>query len=100
MHNEFGGTVIGALAVGLALAGLTPAQAQAVTDVPCNVPGLISAVTAAGGSGDTLSLAPSCRYRLTAGLPVIRPSLTIDGRGATLRAQHGAGHQSVHHSSG
>jgi predicted outer membrane repeat protein len=76
-------------AAGLVLTGLAPAQAAssltaAVTDVPCSVPALVSAVSGAA-SGETLSLASYCLYRLTAGLPVISQTLTIDGNNATLK---------------
>ncbi len=88
MRRERAGVVIATVAAGLVLAGLAPAHAAitlatAVTSVPCKVPALISAVRRAA-NGDTLSLAPSCRYLLTAGLPVISKSLTIDGNHATL----------------
>ena len=88
MRRELTGVLLAAVTAGPVLAGLAPAHAAvtlatAVTSVPCRVPSLISAVKRAA-SGDTLSLAPSCRYLLTAGLPVIRKSLTLDGNNATL----------------
>ncbi len=87
MRKELSGSVMAVVTAGLVLAGLVPAQAQerqAGAHVPCNVPALIRAMNAATG-GETLSLAPSCRYLLAAGLPVISQSLTIDGNHATLQ---------------
>lgn len=64
-------------------------------EVPCSVPELVAAISAANrkAGAETLRLTPRCVYRLTAGanpfhpvngLPVITDELTIDGRGATI----------------
>ncbi|TAH50331.1 MAG: LamG domain-containing protein [Chloroflexota bacterium] len=76
------------------------APAQAMSDVPCDATALINAIQGAVNAGGTqsLSLAASCTYTLTAvnngadtrdanGLPVIanNVSLTIVGNGATIQ---------------
>lgn len=60
-----------------------PAQA-ATTNMPCSAAALSSAVGSAV-SGETLSLAPYCTYRLTAALPTVGQNLTILGNHATLK---------------
>ena len=81
-----------AAAAGLAL-GSAPALAAAgpaLVAVPCRVTAL-TADLAAASSGETLQLAPSCRYVLTAALPLIRENLTILGEGATLERSYAPG---------
>ena len=69
-------------AAGLGAAG--PARAASeVADVPCSAAALINSMNSAS-SGETLSLASGCVYRLTAGLPVVSEDLVIVGNGATL----------------
>ena len=85
----------GAVAVsGILAAAATNAQlaqaAPAVTQVPCDSAALASAISNAS-SGDVLSLARSCLYLLTAGLPIIYQDLTIDGNGATLERSYAHG---------
>jgi hypothetical protein len=70
--------------------GVMPAAAAAVTEVPCNTPALVSAVSGAA-SGATLSLAEGCTYVLTAALPTVAQDLTINGNGATLHRGTAAG---------
>jgi hypothetical protein len=85
-----------AVAAGLvaaAVGGLASAGAAAV--VPCSVPSLVAAITAANSAsgGGSVTLASGCVYSLTAanntvdggnGLPVITGQVTIDGSGATI----------------
>ncbi len=81
-----------AAAAGLVL-GSAPAlaaAAPALVTVPCRVTAL-TADLAAASSGETLQLAPSCRYVLTAALPLIRENLTILGEGATLERSYAPG---------
>jgi hypothetical protein len=77
------------LAIGLGSASAAQA-ASAVVHVPCD-PAALAADVAAAGSGTQLSLAPSCVYRLTAGLPVISQDLTISGHRATLERSYAPG---------
>lgn len=76
-----------AVAAAVATAGLGaagPARAASeVADVPCSAAALINSMNSAS-SGQTLSLASGCVYRLTAGLPVVSEDLVITGNGATL----------------
>ena len=66
-------------------AGVQPALAAAASpvSVPCSTTALASAMTSAA-SGETIRLAAGCDYVLTAALPPVSASLTIQGRGATL----------------
>ena len=50
----------------------------------CSAAALAAALSSAG-EGATLTLAPRCTYRLTAGLPAISEDLSIVGHGATLQ---------------
>lgn len=72
-----GGTVLVAPGV--------PASAavSAVLRVPCQTTALADAISNAA-DGDTLSLASRCRYVLSAELPDIGVSMTIEGHGATI----------------
>jgi hypothetical protein len=74
------------LAAAIVLGPTESAQAApAVTvGVPCSPVALAAAITAAT-SNETLRLAASCRYVLTAGLPAISENLTVAGNGATLQ---------------
>ena len=86
------GPVLAAAAAGLVL-GSAPAPAAAapvLVTVPCRATAL-TADLAAASSGETLRLAPSCRYVLTAALPLIRENLTILGEGATLERSYAPG---------
>ncbi|MFG2867382.1 hypothetical protein [Streptomyces sp. NPDC048338] len=86
--------VLGCLVVGALVAVPTPAAHAATLQVRCSVPDLVAAINTANASpgADTLRLAPTCTYRLTAphaaspgnGLPQIRSKISIDGRGATI----------------
>jgi predicted outer membrane repeat protein len=72
----------------VAAVGLWPAQAAyaapaAAVRVPCSTTALASAIGSAT-SGETLTLAFHCTYRLTAGLPAVTQNLTITGNHATL----------------
>lgn len=88
----------GVAVTGLAVAGLVLGSAQvalaapapAVVNVPCNASTLASDITAAA-SGETLRLAPFCRYVLTTALSAISENLTVAGNGATLERSHAAG---------
>lgn len=87
-----GPVLSGVVAAGLLL-GSAPAlaaRAPAVVTVPCQAAAL-AADLAAATSGETLQLAPSCRYILTAGLPSITGSLTIHGNGATVERSYALG---------
>jgi hypothetical protein len=86
--------VIGAGSAGVVVAALiaaTPAAAQPISFVPCSVPALSAAITAANhsGGGDLL-LAVGCTYTLTTaasgedGLPQITTPITITGFGDTI----------------
>jgi predicted outer membrane repeat protein len=88
-----GVAVTGLAVAGLVLGSAPVAQAApgpAVVNVPCNARTLASDITAAA-SGETLRLAPLCRYVLTAGLPTISENLTVAGNGATLERSYTAG---------
>lgn len=83
------------LVAGALVAVPAPAAHAATVQVRCSVPDLVAAINAANTSPgpDTLQLARTCTYKLTApdpvnpgnGLPVITSEITIDGRGATIR---------------
>lgn len=94
-----GSTRFGTLIAAASLAFLVSAgSASAGTiNVACgDVPGLISALQAAG-NGDTVKLGKQCTYTLAApyagidGLPPIAIALTFDGRGSTIRRSSAAG---------
>jgi predicted outer membrane repeat protein len=78
-------TAAGAAAGTIAACALAaPATAApAVVNVPCNPAALSTAITGAI-SGETLALAASCHYVLTAALPPVAVSLTLQGNNATL----------------
>jgi hypothetical protein len=77
--------------------GLGQGSASAAVRVPCNVTALITAINTANDSAypQTLYLAPSCTYTLTApaasgtrgndGLPIISGSITMVGNRTTIR---------------
>ncbi len=79
-------TATGAAAGTVAACALAaPATAApAVVHVPCKPAALSTAITGAV-SGETLALAASCHYALTAALPPVTVSLTIQGNNATLQ---------------
>ncbi len=76
------------------------APALAAT-VPCTATDLISAISAANGSGGTVTLTSGCLYTLTAvnnttdgggvGLPVITGNVTVQGNGATITRSTASG---------
>ena len=76
----------------------TPALAATV---PCTASDLISAISAANGSGGTVTLTSGCVYTLTAvnnttdgggvGLPVISGNVTVQGNGATITRSTASG---------
>ena len=72
--------------------GVQPALATAgpTAFLPCSTTALASALTGAAG-GETIILAAGCHYVLTAALPPVSASLTIEGRGATLERSTAAG---------
>ncbi len=72
--------------------GITPAQAAsaAAVRVPCSVTALVLAMSSIS-SGEELSLAQNCTYRLTEGLPVVSEDLTISGNGSTLERSYAPG---------
>lgn len=65
------------------------ARANATVQVPCRVGSLVAAIDDATDS-DTLNLAPACRYVLSAELPDVTASITIDGDNATLQRSRAA----------
>ncbi|MFD9106362.1 hypothetical protein ACFVZN_35490 [Streptomyces virginiae] len=83
------------LVAGALVAVPAPAAHAATVQVRCSVPDLVAAINAANSSPgpDTLRLARTCTYTLTApdpenpgnGLPAITSEITVDGRGATIR---------------
>lgn len=76
--------------------GSTPMAMAATTNVDCSTPDLITAMTYPNyASGDTLNLAPHCTYWLTAQLPSVMHTLTINGNGASLVRTHSASSFSV-----
>jgi hypothetical protein len=79
-------TAAATLLAAVALSSAQPALAgtPAAVRVPCSPAALAAAITGAI-SGQTLQLAPSCRYVLTAPLPAVSQNLTIQGRKATLQ---------------
>jgi predicted outer membrane repeat protein len=77
------------LCLGGAQAALAAPRPGAIT-VPCNATALHTAISDAV-SGATLYLTPGCTYVLTAGLPAITDTLTIDGRGATVERSYASG---------
>jgi predicted outer membrane repeat protein len=86
-------TAAAGVAAVLCLGGAQTALAAprpGASDVPCNPTALPTAVLDAA-SGATLYLTPGCTYVLTAGLPPITDTLTIDGRGATVERSYASG---------
>ena len=79
------GLIAAATLIAAVLAGVQPATAAAASPVfvPCSTTALASAMTGAVG-GETIRLAVGCNYVLTAALPPVSASLTVEGRGATL----------------
>ena len=81
-------TAAAAAAGALAAAGPGAQHAEAArlasptVNVPCSVPALAAAITAAT-RGTTLNLPAHCTYDLTRALPAIRVRLTISGRRST-----------------
>jgi predicted outer membrane repeat protein len=81
--------VAAVLCLGGAQTALAAPRPGAIT-VPCNSAALPTAISDAV-SGATLSLTSGCIYVLTAGLPAITDTLTIDGRGATVERSYASG---------
>jgi hypothetical protein len=81
-----------AMLMAAGLAGAQPATAAAASPVfvPCSTTALASAMTSAA-AGETIRLAAGCDYVLTAALPPVSASLTIEGRGATLERSTATG---------
>lgn len=63
--------------------GSTQMAMAATTNVDCNTADLITAMTSYT-SGDTLVLAPHCTYWVTASLPTVMHTLTIQGNNANI----------------
>jgi hypothetical protein len=90
------GLVAGALLIAMGT-GQGAAGAAAAVTVPCNTAALVSAINTANGAGSpqTLNLAASCTYNLTAvaatgtrgadGLPIITGNITPVGNQTTIR---------------
>ncbi len=74
--------------------GFTQAALATTTSVGCTTSDLISAMTSYT-SGDTLNLTPHCTYLLTAQLPSVMHTLTINGNYANLVRTHSAAPFSV-----
>ncbi len=92
MNGRFIRVTAGALAAGLLATAAGGGQsvlaaARGTVNVPCSAAALAAAISGAS-SGETLSLARLCTYRLTAALPPISGSLTITGNRATLEGQN------------
>jgi hypothetical protein len=85
-------TATGAAAGTIAACALAaPASAApVVVHVPCH-PAALSTAIAGAVSGETLALAASCHYALTAALPPVTVGLTIQGNNATLQRSTAAG---------
>ena len=86
------GVMAAATLMAAGLAGAQPALAASTSPVfvPCSTGALASAMAGAA-TGETIRLAAFCDYVLTAALPAITASLTIEGRGATLKRSTAAG---------
>jgi len=83
--------VIGVAAVACLSSGRALAAPEsAIVRVPCNVAALAGDISTAV-SGQTLNLAPSCRYLLSTALPDISVNLTINGNDATLERSNASG---------
>lgn len=90
------GLMAGALLIAQC-AGQGTAGAAAAVNVPCSTTALVNAITTANAAGtpQTLNLAASCTYSLTAvaatgtrgpdGLPIITGNITLVGNNATIR---------------
>ncbi|MEU1466455.1 hypothetical protein ABZ467_38915 [Streptomyces sp. NPDC005727] len=76
---------IGAAAT-LAQTALAPAASAAVLPVACSQTALVNAINTANSNpgSDTLNLAPSCPYSLTAALPAITSQIVVNGNGALI----------------
>ncbi len=93
-HSWRAGLVAGAL---LIAQGAWQGSAGAAVTVGCTTTALVNAITTANGAGSpqTLNLAPSCTYNLTAaaatgtrgadGLPIITGNITLVGNHTTIR---------------
>jgi predicted outer membrane repeat protein len=81
--------VAAVLCLGGAQAALAAPRPGAIA-VPCNAAALRTAISDAV-SGATLYLTPGCTYVLSAGLPAITDTLTIDGRNATVERSYASG---------
>ena len=96
MQAKFARTAVRTVAVGAVAAvglGSAPAAQAAlppVVQVPCSATALATDISGAV-SGETLTLAASCRYVLTAALPDISENLTIDGDEATIERSYALG---------
>jgi len=76
--------------------GLTQPALAATTNVDCSTPDLVTAMTYPNyASGDTLVLAPHCTYWVTAALPTIMHTLTIEGNNDNIVRTHSAAAFSV-----
>ncbi len=90
-----------AVLVVAALGSAAVAAPALAATVPCTASDLISAISAANGSGGTVTLTSGCLYTLTAvnnttdgggvGLPVISGNLTVQGNGATITRSTASG---------
>jgi len=74
--------------------GFTQSAMAATTNVDCVTADLVTAMTSYT-SGDTLVLAPHCTYWVTAALPTIMHTLTIQGNNASIVRTHSAAAFSV-----
>jgi hypothetical protein len=81
------GVIVTATLTAAGLAGVQPALAATASrvSVPCSTGALASAMSGAA-SGETIRLAAGCDYVLTAALPPVSASLTIEGRGPPSNA--------------
>ena len=95
MNGRFIRAAAAAVTAGLLATAAGGAQSalaapRGVVNVPCSAAALTAAITGAS-SGETLSLAPLCRYSLTAALPPVVENLTINGNHATIERSAAAG---------
>ena len=91
MNGRFIWAATGAVTAGLLATAAGGAQSalaapRGAVKVPCRAAALTAAISGAS-SGETLSLATSCTYRVAAALPPILGSLTIKGNHATIEGQ-------------
>ena len=82
--TSWAATITTLIAAGLASGTAAQAATAQVVPVACSAAALAAALSSAG-EGATLTLAPRCTYRLTAGLPAISEDLSIVGHEATLQ---------------